>query len=81
MFIYIYIFLPYVYILECICKILWTRLKKGNGRLGKLAMDTLHSSLIKKTAANSMTKEMMILDAHTTCMINCCQGKVAEIFF
>ena len=30
--------------------------KKGNGRLGKLAIDTLDSSLMKETAADSKAK-------------------------
>ena len=32
------------------------QLKKGNGRPGKLAMDTLDSSMMKKMAADSKTK-------------------------
>ena len=41
---------------ESAWKILRTRLKKGNGRLGKLAIDTLDSSMMKKTAADSKAK-------------------------
>ena len=56
---------PYlVYILICgACsyqestwKNLQTRLKKGNGRLGKLDIDTLDSSMMKKMATDLKTK-------------------------
>ena len=30
--------------------------KKGNGHLGKIAIDTLDSSMVKKTAADSKAK-------------------------
>ncbi len=68
-FIYIYIYIykcvPYFHIyicvwrtfiaqrVECATKILWTRLKKVNGRLGKPAMDRPDSSMKKKMAADS----------------------------
>ena len=37
-------------------KILQTLLKEGNGCLGKLAIDTLDSSMMKKMAADSKAK-------------------------
>ena len=62
--IYIYI---YIYI-SAICSYtgeyiedFMIRLKKGNVHLGKLTMDMLDSSLMKKTAADSMTKGKQIL--------------------
>ena len=51
-----YIYVPYIHNPERAQKILWTRLKKGNGRLGKPAIDTLDSSMVKKTAADSKAK-------------------------
>ena len=56
--VYIYIlhiprYLAYVPNPESAWKILWTRIKKEYGRLGKLTLD---SSIMKKTAAVSMTK-------------------------
>ena len=41
---------------ESTLNILRTRLNKGNGRLGKPAIDTLDSSMIKKMAADSKAK-------------------------
>ena len=51
-----YICVLYVHNLESTRKILWTRLKKGNGGLEKLNMDTLDSSMTKKRAAELKAK-------------------------
>ena len=42
----------YIHNPESARKILRTRLKKGNGRLGKQAINTLDSSIVKKKAAD-----------------------------
>ena len=55
-YIYICLSLPYVLNPGSAPKILRTQLGKGNGRLGKLAIDTLDLSMIKKTAADSKAK-------------------------
>ena len=43
---YIYMCVPYILNPESAPKILWTQLKKVNGRLGKPAFDTLDSSVM-----------------------------------
>ena len=52
----IYIYVPYIHNPESTRKILRTQLKKGNGRLGKPAIDVLDSSLMKKMAADLKAK-------------------------
>ena len=52
----VHMYVPYIYNPESAWKILQTRLKKRNGHLGKLAIDTLDPSMIKKTAADSKAK-------------------------
>ena len=55
-------------------------LLKGNFRLGKVAMDTLHLSVMKKTAADLKSKGKKQY-THATRVINSCQGKVAGVLF
>ena len=66
---YISLYVPYVHNPERTWKILRIRLKIGNGRLGKLAMNTLDSPIMKKMAAylNPMERK---LDTHATYMVN-----------
>ena len=47
-YIHIYLHVPYIHNPESTWKILWIQLKKGNGRLGNLALDTLDSSMMKE---------------------------------
>ena len=47
---------PYIHDQESARKILRTQLKKGNGRLEKSSLDTLDSSMMKKTAADLKAK-------------------------
>ena len=54
-------------------------LKKGNSRRGKLAIDTLDSSMMKKTAADSKAKGKKP-GSHAACLVNSCQGKEAKSF-
>ena len=63
----------YIYIVCRICttrsvhrKCLWTQLIKGNDRLGKIVMDTLHSS-VKKTAAGLKNKGKKLYTHATRC--------------
>ena len=57
--IYIYIYMCRTFIIRRVASArtsLRTPLKKGNGCLGKLAMDTLDSSRMKNTAADLTAK-------------------------
>ena len=68
---------PYIHNPESKWNILWTRLKKKfffktRGRLGKHVLD---SSVMKKTAAESMTKGKK-LNPHMTYMVHSCQRNV-----
>ena len=53
-------------------------LKKGNGHLGKLDMNALDSSMIKKWLQILSPKQAKIV-AHTTRVVNSCQGKVTGV--
>ena len=76
------------YIYLCVCavrslpggvrKILRTRLKKGNGYLGKQGMEVARLLMMKKTTGDLKSKGKT-LDTHATYMVNSCQGKVAGI--
>ena len=59
-YLYRYIYMPYVHLTESALTILQTRLKKGNGRLGN-AIDTLDSQKMKKMAADSKTKRKKLV--------------------
>ena len=50
------------------------------GHLGKPAIDTLDSSVWKKTAADSKPKERN-MDLHSASLVNCCLGKDAGVLF
>ena len=63
----IYIYMPYVHNPESIRTILWTRLKKRNGRLGKLTIDMLGSLMI--TASDSKTKRTKPGSTAPACII------------
>ena len=52
----VYIYMPYAHNPESVRKILRTRLKKGNGCLGKLSIHMPDSLMMKKTAADSKAK-------------------------
>ena len=65
-----YIYVPYVDNSESTQKIYGLDLKRGNGRLGKLAIDTLDSLLMKKMAADSKAKGKKMY-THTTCVEGC----------
>ena len=54
-------------------------LKKENGCHGKHAMDTLDSSMMKKTAAVSNSKGKKLYPS-MTCVVNSCQGKLLECY-
>ena len=77
--VYIYIYVPYVHNPESTLKIFLTQLKKGNGRLGKLTMNTVDSSMMKKTVVDSKTKGRK---PGSTCGLldNSCQGKDTGVF-
>ena len=51
-----HIYVPYVHNPESARKILQIQLKKGYGCLGKLTIETLDMSMIKKMAADLKTK-------------------------
>ena len=59
--------------------ILWTRLKKGNGHLRKLIMDTLDSSMMKKMAADLMAKGKKLVP-HTTRVVSSGQRRLLEFY-
>ena len=63
--------LLYVHNPERALKILRSRLKKGNGCLGKLVIERLQ---IRSTKGRT-------LDTHTTYIVNSYQGKVAGVCF
>ena len=50
-------------------------LKRGNGRHGKLAMDTLDLSTMKKMAVVSNSKGKKLYTP-TTCVVNSCQERL-----
>ena len=78
----------YIYVYICVCCTFITRrlhgrfygldLKKGNTCLGKPDIDTLDSSRVKKTAADSKAKGKKP-DLHAACLVNSCQGKDAGV--
>ena len=61
-------------------KILQTLLKRGNSRLGKLAIDTLDSSMMRKRLLILRSMER-IMDLHVVCLRNSCQGIDTGILF
>ena len=71
---------PYIYVYihnpERTQKMLWTPC----GRLGKPAIDTLESSMMKKMATDSKAKGKK-WDLHMACLVNSCQGKNAGVLF
>ena len=62
-----YLYMCHMFItrrVESARKILPTQLKKGNGPLEKPAIDTLDSSIMKITAADSMANGMKLGSTH-----------------
>ena len=76
---YIYI-CAYVHNLGSARKILWTQLRKENGHLGKLAIDTLASSMMKKTPADLKAKGKKP-GSTRACLDSSCLGKDAGVLF
>ena len=77
----------YIYVLngrnpESAQMILQTQLKiiiKGNGRLGKLSIDTLDLSVMNKTAADLKANGKKPGSIHN--LLGYCQGRDAEVLF
>ena len=62
---------PYFHNMESARKILLTRLKKGNACLGKLALETPDTSMIKlKKRLQIQRPKERNLDLHTACLNN-----------
>ena len=77
---YICMYVPHAHNPESVQKILWTRYKKRNGRLEKLSIYMLGSSMMKKTAIDLKVKGMK-LGSTRGLLGYSCQEKDARVSF